>query len=251
MNTLPKKRNVVVTGAAGGIGFGIAKAFAEQGDKVFLVDINKDVIHKAALLGNEASAYVFDVSDENEIINFRNSIEKNGDFCQILVNCAGISLKKDNAPIKLQELTLSDWNKVLNINLTAPFLFCRAFIPKMKELGFGRIVNISSITARTFRPRSGLEYSVAKSGIMGLTRRLSGEFAPFGITINNVAPGRIDTPLLANPGKASLLEAEQAIPMKRLGTTEEVASAVCYLASNESSYITGACLDVNGGDYIA
>lgn len=247
-------RTVLVTGAAGGIGSAIARQFAAQGDRVLMVDIDPKVREMAAGMGAEkfpAKGFVVDIAVEAQILSLLGELKRLHDGCDVLVNCAAVLPKNEQGqPIPLPEMTTAGWNRVLQINLTAPFIFCRELLPGMQDRGFGRVVNIASITGRMFRPRAAIDYSTSKAALMGLTRRLAGTYAPFGITINCVAPGRVQTPLSAASASEAAAIARATIPMQRGGRTDEVASAVCYLASEEASYITGTCLDVNGGDYM-
>jgi 3-oxoacyl-[acyl-carrier protein] reductase len=139
---------------------------------------------------------------------------------------------------------------VLRINLTAPFILCRELVPAMQQRGWGRVINIASRAGRTFIPPAGLHYSASKAGLIGLTRQLAGSFAAFGITANCIAPGRIETPLSSQSSAEVLRQSVAAIPAQRLGTTDEIAAAARFLASDAAGYVTGVCIDVNGGAFI-
>jgi len=148
------------------------------------------------------------------------------------------------------EIALGDWDQVLRVNLTAPFLLCQALLPDMCRRGWGRVVNIASRTGRTFTGTAGLHYTASKAALVGMTRQLAGESAAAGVTVNCVAPGRIDTPLLRQVAPERVAASMRSIPAQRLGTPAEVAAAVGFLVSPGAAFITGACLDVNGGDFM-
>ena len=248
------QRSVLVTGGAAGIGLAIARGLAAQGHRILLADVS-DTVHAAAdkLTTPQASvhAHVADVGDEAQVLGVaKRAIELFGG-CDILVNCAGVSMKRDGKPIPPTDVRTSDWERVLRINLTAPFLLSRDLLPGMCERKFGRIINIASRAGRTFVAPAGADYASSKAGLIGLTRHLAGTYAPDGITVNCIAPGRIETALSSLSSPEIIAAAAKAIPVGRLGTTEEVASAAMFLASDAASYVTGVCLDVNGGAFIA
>jgi 3-oxoacyl-[acyl-carrier protein] reductase len=168
----------------------------------------------------------------------------------VLVNCAGVSQKRNGLPIPPTEVVTAEWQRVLFINLTAPFLLCRELLPGMQAKGWGRVINIASRAGRTFVPPAGADYATSKAGLIGLTRHLGGTYAPYGITVNCIAPGRVETPLSSQSSAEVLAAAVKGIPVGRLGTTDEVAAAAAYLASDAAAYVTGTCLDVNGGAFI-
>jgi 3-oxoacyl-[acyl-carrier protein] reductase len=247
------QRSVLVTGGAAGIGLAIARGFAAQGHRILLADIS-DTVHAAAekLSTPQAPvhAHVADVGDEAQVLRVaKRGIELFGG-CDILVNCAGVSMKRDGKPIPPTEVRTSDWERVLRINLSAPFLLCRELIPGMRERRFGRIVNIASRAGRTFVAPAGVDYASSKAGLIGLTRHLAGTYAPDGITVNCIAPGRIETAPSSLSSPEILAAAAKAIPVGRLGNTDEIAAAAVFLASEQASYITGVCLDVNGGVFM-
>ena len=169
---------------------------------------------------------------------------------EILVNNAGFSLRPDGAkPPSALTLSLADWTTVITGNLTSTFLMCQAFVPDMVERGWGRVVNMSSLCGRMGSRVNGLHYVAAKSGIIGLSRTLALEVGRSGVTVNTIAPGRIATSRNVREGTSAGI-VENFIPLNRLGTVEEVADGIAYLASEGASYVTGAVLDVNGGWYM-
>ena len=139
---------------------------------------------------------------------------------------------------------------MLRINLTAPFLLCRELLPGMLKQRFGRIVNIASRAGRTFVGPAATHYAASKAGVIGMTRHLAGLYAAQGVTVNAIAPGRIETPLSSTSSAAVLDAAVAAIPAHRLGTADEIADAALFLASPGAGYVTGVCLDVNGGVFM-
>jgi len=247
------QRSVLVTGGAAGIGLAIATGFAAQGHRVLLADISESV-HAAAERLNTPSAPVHgrvtDVGDEAQLLALARRVQALFGGCDILVNCAGVSAKRNGQPIPPVEVRTADWQRVLGINLTAPFVLSRELIPGMRERRFGRIVNITSRAGRTFVAPAGIDYAASKAGLIGLTRHLAGTYAGDGITVNCVAPGRVETALSSLSSPEIIAAAAKAIPMGRLGTTEEIAACVLFLASEQASYVTGVCLDANGGVFM-
>jgi len=248
------QRSVLVTGGASGIGLAIARGFAAQGHRVLLVDIN-EAVHEVAdrLPGATAPVHghVADLAVEAEVVGAADRAKALFDGCDVLINCAGVSPKRNGQSIPPVELRTADWERVLRINLTAPFVLSRELIPSMQHKRFGRIVNIASRAGRTFVGVAGVDYATTKAGLLGLTRHLAGTYAPFGITVNAIAPGRVETALSSLSSPEVIAQAVKNIPMGRLGSPDEIAAVACFLASEGASYLTGVCLDVNGGVFMA
>ncbi len=249
-------RSVLVTGGASGIGLAIARDFQALGMRVLIADVNAAVHEVAAGMkdmkgAQPVEAHVADLADESQLLGLaERTRELFGGGCDVLVNCAGVSQKRKGESIAPTEVLTADWERVLRINLTAPFLLSRELIPSMKARKFGRIVNIASRAGRTFSGAAGVDYAASKAGLLGLTRHLGGTYAPFGITVNCVAPGRVETALSSTSSAAVLAAAVQAIPVGRLGRPDEIAAVVAFLASDAAAYLTGACIDVNGGSFM-
>ncbi len=248
------QRSVLVTGGAAGIGLAIARGLAAQGHRVLQADIS-DSVHAAAdsldTLQAPVHGFVADMGEEAQVLGTAKRAGELFGGCDILVNCAGVSRKRDGQPIPPVEVLTEDWERVLRINLTAPFLLSRELLPGMRQRRFGRIINIASRAGRTFVAPAGIDYAASKAGLIGLTRHLAGTYAPDGITVNCIAPGRIETALSSLSSPEIIAAAAKAIPVGRLGNTDEVAAAAVFLASEQASYITGVCLDVNGGVFMA
>jgi NAD(P)-dependent dehydrogenase (short-subunit alcohol dehydrogenase family) len=242
------QRTALVTGAAGGIGGGIVRALKATGHRIVAVD---RVQPSPQDLGEDVERYTCDLADAASIAELTTNLERDGRAIDVLVNCAGINRQKPNGELyRLEEVDNEGWALTLAINLTAPFLLSRALVPGMKERGWGRIVNIASRAGRTYVPASNVDYSASKAGLIGLTRMIAGETAAYGITANSVAPGRISTPL-ADTQAADVIDASvRAIPVGRVGTSDEVGAAVAYLASDAAGYVTGITIDVNGGAFV-
>ena len=249
-------KNAIVTGAARGMGFAIAKALYGEGARVAVIDIDeKGVIDAARQLDSKSSRSIgrrVDVTKKAEIANLVKEIKKLWGRVDILVNNAGGAL---NTPYILEEIEEKDWNLVVDVNLKGAFLCCQGVIPEMVKQKDGVIVNISALAGHWRASLAGVQYTAAKAGIEGLTRQLAYDWGKSGIRVNAVAP----TVTLTGERVQSLWEVKSEeekrkvlsdIPLGRLGTPEEVASVVVFLASNESSYITGITIDVSGGRYL-
>jgi 3-oxoacyl-[acyl-carrier protein] reductase len=242
-------RVAVVTGAARGIGFGTAKRFAEEGAAVAVLDLDEGAASEAAAkLGAEKAVGIgCDVSDAASAEAAVERVVEELGGIHILVNNAGIT--RDNLLFKLTE---EDWDLVMGVHLKGAFLMTKAAQKHFVEQKYGKIVNISSISALGNRGQAN--YSAAKMGVQGLTRTLGIELGPFGINTNAVAPGFIATEMTDATAARLKLDVDEfrrlnaeANPVKRVGFPEDIAAAVCFLASDEASYITGQTLYVDGG----
>jgi len=249
-------KNAIVTGAARGMGFAIAKALYQEGARVVIIDIDeKGVTEVAQQLDNQYGRFIgrrVDVTDKAEIYDLVKEVKRLWGSLDILVNNAGGAL---NTPYMLEEIEEKDWNLVVDVNLKGTFLCCQAVIPEMVKQGGGVIVNISALAGHWRASLAGVQYTAAKAGVEGLTRQLAYDWGKAGIRVNAVAP----TVTLTGDRVRGLWEAKSeeekrkvlsSIPLGRLGTPEEVASVVVFLASEESSYITGITIDISGGRYL-
>ena len=237
----------IVTGAAQGMGAAIAGRLAAEGAKVVLSDINAEkvaqVTERINAAGDSALAMRTDVTKEDEVAEMVESTIAHCGTIGVLVNNAGILY-----PTRIDHVTKAEWDEVIDVNLNGSFLCSKAVLPIMKANKFGRIVNMSSSAGRSVSTLGGVHYTAAKAGVLGLTRGMAKEVAPFGITVNAVCPGLIDTEMARENCSPERLRAyEGSFPIPRLGTPEEVAQLIVFLAT-DAAYITGASIDINGGD---
>jgi 3-oxoacyl-[acyl-carrier protein] reductase len=248
-----RERVALVTGAARGIGGAIAASLAAAGHPVVLADVLDEVEGTAASLreaGREARAIRLDVSDEAEVAALPQVLGAWWERLGVVVNNAGISPKHEGRARRVRDTPADEWRRVLDVNLTGAFLVSRACIPPMAARRWGRIVMIASQAARTKSRIAGAHYAASKSGLLGLARSLAVQLGPEGVTVNSVAPGRIDTPM-ARGAAAGTNDAFLAdIPLGRAGSPDEVAAVVAFLASDAASYLNGATLDVGGGSFM-
>lgn len=246
----------MVTGAAQGMGLTIAKSLYREGARVFLLDINEEAAVAAAKEMDPSGARAVgrrgDVTSQAEVQGFVRELIERWSSVDILVNNAGGAL---HTPHVLEEIQEKDWNLVVDVNLKGAFFCCQAVIPEMARQGRGVIVNMSALAGHWRASLAGVQYVAAKAGVEGLTRQLAYDWGRAGIRVNAIAP----TVTLTGERIQGLWEAKSeeekkkvlsAIPLGRLGTMEEVAAAIVFLASDESSFITGITLDVNGGRYL-
>jgi NAD(P)-dependent dehydrogenase (short-subunit alcohol dehydrogenase family) len=249
-------RTAIVTGAGRGMGLAIAKALFNEGARVTLIDIDeKGVVEAARQLDKKDDRVLgkrVNVTDRAEIQGLVKEMKAHWGGIDILVNNAGGAL---DTPYRLEEIEEKDWNLVVDVNLKGAFLCCQAVIPEMGRQGKGSIVNISALAGHWRASLAGVQYTAAKAGVEGLTRQLAYDWGKSGIRVNAVAPtvtltGERVQGLWEAKGEEEKKKVLSAIPLRRLGTPEEVASVVVFLASDESSYITGITIDVNGGRYL-
>ncbi len=236
-------KTALVTGASGGIGAAIARALTAQGAKVAIHGTRRPVLEQLATdLGANAFVVTGNLGEAGAAEAIIADAEKElGGSIDILVNNAGIT--RDQLAMRMKD---EDWDQVLAVNLTATFKLSKAVMRGMMKKRWGRIVNITSVVGATGNPGQA-NYAASKAGIVGMSKALAAELASREITVNCVAPGFIDTAMthvLTEDQKAKML---QAIPAGRLGTPEDVAASVVFLASAEAAYLTGATLHVNGG----
>ena len=244
----------VVTGAGGGLGKQHALLLAEHGAKVVVNDLggNLDgsgsgdaadmVVEEIRSLGGEAIANKNSVSDRDGAKNIIGAAVNEWGTVDIVVNNAGIS----GPNVTSWEYPIESWQEVIDINLTGTFLISRAVIPFMLETGYGRIVNISSVAGKDGNPKAPA-YSASKAGVIALTKALGKELAENNIMVNCVTPAAVNTPIFEQMTQEHIDYMLSKIPMKRFGTTSEVAALVAWLCSEECSFSTGGVFDLSGG----
>jgi NAD(P)-dependent dehydrogenase (short-subunit alcohol dehydrogenase family) len=239
-----KGRKALVTGAASGIGAAVALRLKREGVEIVTTDIHPGL-----------GIVVADLTDADDVDKL---------FAQVgvpdfLINVAGGPVapsREQTLPelrqgsLGLEDVSETEWSKVLAANLTTAFLVCREFAPRMTARKFGRIVNFASIAARRGSDRVGVHYAAAKGGIIGLTKTLALELAPHNVTVNAIAPGFIKTPRIEQAGWGDAGEAFiQSLPLRRAGKPDDIAGVVAMLCSDAGGYVSGATIDVNGGWY--
>jgi 3-oxoacyl-[acyl-carrier protein] reductase len=243
-------RVAIVTGAGRGIGRAIAERFASDGAGVVVADLDDtaagETVTAIEASGGRAVAVHVDVTRPDEVAALVHTAMGRFGRIDVLVNNAGI-LRSTRAA----EVSPEEWHLVVDANLTGSFLCARAAYPALRDSGHGRIVNMASMAGRATSTLGGVHYTTAKAGVLGLSRHLAREWAGDGITVNAVSPGIVDTPMVrGSTDPARMAQVLAAIPMGRLADAAEIAALVCFLASDEAAYITGANVDIHGGELI-
>jgi len=244
-----KEQIAIVTGAGSGIGEQIALAFASEGAGVVVFDIDApgaqkvcdDILKK----GGKAISFAGDISQEDDVQNMLDQTMKAFGNVHILVNNAGIGGRD-----LIEEITPEAWRRTIEVNLTGPFLCCRAVLGTMKKQHFGKIVNMASTAGARIGFLGGAHYAASKAGLLNLTRQMAYEWAPFGINVNAVIPGATETRMWHEGFKKDAFGAEirqRFIPLGRIAQPNEIADAVLFLCSDKASMITGTALPVDGG----
>lgn len=250
MNTrrLEGKR-AVITGAAGGIAISTALSFASEGAAVSLTDIDQagveKTVSKVVAAGGKAKAFVIDVTSRKEVETLMSGADAFMGGIDILVTCAG----GYKTYAGFEDIGEDDWDRVMDVNLKSVYLCCKAVLPYMKRSGWGRIINLGSLAGRsTSAGTSPAHYASAKAAVSILTQYIAKDAGPHGITANTIAPGTTLTERvidLLTPEKKEMFT--KACPLGRLAQPEEISNVITFMASDESRYITGATIDVNGG----
>jgi 2-hydroxycyclohexanecarboxyl-CoA dehydrogenase len=247
-----EQRVAIVTGAASGIGLAISRRLARDGHAVAVLDVDGDAAAAAAqVIGNDDGRAIGVAADVAERQHVRAAVERVRHELgppSILVNNAGTG----STFTRFLKVTPEEWDRVLGVNLTGAFHCCQAVLPDMVEVGWGRIVNISSSSTHSGQPLLG-PYVSSKSGLNGLTKSLALEFGPRGITVNAIPPGFIDTPMLRASeargefGPGGVEDAIARTPVRRAGLPDDIAATCSFLCRDEAGYITGQIIGVNGG----
>jgi 2-dehydro-3-deoxy-L-rhamnonate dehydrogenase (NAD+) len=235
-------RTAVITGGASGLGFASGRRIAEEGGQVILWDMDGEGLDKAQKAIPSAKVKQIDITDPDAVESAAEDAAKTAGSLDILINSAGIT----GATVPVQEFPVDSWRKVMRINLDGVFLCCRAIIPHMLKNGYGRIVNVASVAGKEGNPNASA-YSASKAGVIGLTKSLGKELAQTGVIANCVTPATFESPLLAQLPQSQVDYMKSKIPMGRLGTAEENASMVCFMASEDCSFTTAATFDTSGG----
>lgn len=241
-----KDKVVLITGAAQGIGEATAIAFARERARVALADLNLDgvlqVKEKIDKIGGETLALKVDISNPAMVNEMMKKTVDHFGRLDILVNNAGIIARGI-----IEDVTDEMLDKVLSVNFKGVFYCCRAAVPIMKKQKYGKIVNVSSITAKRGDNTTAPCYGASKGAILTLTRSLARQLGPFGINVNAVAPHAIDTPMMKYWDEKKRKAVIESLPVRRMGKPEDVAHAILFLSSDEASFITGETLNLNGG----
>lgn len=243
-------RVAVVTGGARGMGLAVVDALARRGATVAVLDLappeSVELAATLALPAERLRALAVDVTDGEGLARAFDRMLEERWRLDILVNAAGIA-----PPTSFEDIDEAEWARVMAVNVTGTVQTSRLAIPVMRDGGWGRIVNFSSTAGKTISTAAGAHYTASKHAVLGLTRHLAKAYGPAGITLNAVCPGLIDTPMARGLLPAgSLDDIVGAFPVPRVGHPWEVAELVAFLASDRAAYITGAAIDINGGDLI-
>lgn len=235
-------RVAVVTGASSGIGKAVSLALADNGATVVAFDIQPldDTIAAIEESGGIAVAVRGNLSDPDDVRRAVSAATNGFHGLDIAVNCAGIV-----SDTSLEDLEMSEWERLIRVNLTGTFLFSREVMPLLQKSSAGRLVLFSSLAARTGGVSAGIGYAASKGGVLSLSKWLARRYAGDGVTVNVVAPGPVDSPMTHD---RTYVPAD--FPIARMGTPEELALSVLYLASDSAAWVTGHTLDVNGGIYM-
>ena len=239
-----KNKNILITGASGGIGNALVKKFVALGGNVLGTGTKAEKLDVIKKQCPNIKVKKFDISEHSRIEEFIDNVTLELGGLDILINNAGIN--SDNLSLRMKD---EEWKKVIDINLTSTFLLSKYGIKKMLKNKFGRIVNIASVVGHTGNLGQA-NYSASKAGIIGMSKSLALEYAKKNITVNCVSPGFITSDMTINIAEKVKLFLQSKIPMGKLGTGEDVSNCVAFLSSQEASYITGETIHVNGGMYM-
>ena len=244
-----KGKTALVTGAAQGIGKTSAEKLAELGAQVAIADLNAEKAQATAeeicKNGGKAIAVTMNVGDNESIEAAVKQVADAFGGIDIVVNSAGILGTSSIEDMQRE----GEWNRVLDIDLSGTFFVCQKALPYLKKSSAGRIINISSLSGRNGGFEGSMSYVAAKGGVVAITRGMARHLAPYKITVNAVCPGTTETEILKGYTPERIENQVKNILLGRLGKPEEIAGAVCYLASDEAAFVTGLMLDINGGGY--
>jgi len=237
----------LVTGASGGIGGAIAKALHAQGASIVLSGTRAEALEKVkSELGSRAFVAVCNLGDKDSVEGLVKAAEAAaGAPIDILVNNAGIT-----EPEPVFKTTKAKWDRMIEVNLTSVFLCCKAVLDHMVSRRQGCIINVSSVCGKNGELGAGVHYCAAKAGVIGLSKALADQLGPYGIRVNAIAPAMIETRMIKWRPKELMQATIEKIPLRRLGTVEETAALIVFLASSGAQSISGSALDINGGLYM-
>ena len=239
-----KEQVAVVTGAASGIGFAVAKRLINEGAKLILLDVNKELLQKQfSNYAEQVSLYAIDITQQNEVKSAIDTAAEKWGRIDILVNCAGIT---GITNVLSHQVDTNNLQKVFEINFMASFYTAHAVLPYMIKQQYGRILHLASIAGKEGNAGM-LAYSASKAAVIGMTKVQGKEYGEMGITVNALAPAVIKTPLVDAMPDAQVKYMTDKIPMKRCGTLAEAINMICYIVSSANSFTTGFTFDLSGG----
>lgn len=242
-------KTAIVTGSGSGLGRCMAIELAREGADVAIWDVNRAAVEETRRtlqdLGQRSLAFTADVADGGMVNETVGQVLTAWGKIDILINNAGICQKS-----AIEEITEEEWDRVLGVNLKGTFLCSRAVMPVMKRQGSGRIINLGSIAGKVGGISAGAHYSASKAGVMCFTKSLAREMAPFGVTVNGIAPGVIESDMTRSLSGGQWDDYLAGIPLGRIGRAEDVARVAVFLASSDAAYLTGEIIDVNGGQFM-